>query len=120
MHIQAIGPSMLPTIRNEFVIVDMLSYNLLKKPCKKGDIVLITSPRNKDEIACKRVAATAGDVVFREESGKKVEIVIPPNHIWVLGDNPSESYDSRYYGYIHVENVRGRVWLRLSPLELIK
>jgi signal peptidase I len=36
------------------------------------------------------------------------EIVVPPGHFFVLGDNRDESLDSRYWGFVPRENVIGR------------
>ena len=41
---------------------------------------------------------------------------VPPNHVWVEGDNPLESTDSRHYGPLPTSALRGRVVLRLWPL----
>jgi len=35
-------------------------------------------------------------------------IVIPPEHYWVMGDNRDESYDSRYWGFLPRNHIRGR------------
>ena len=35
-------------------------------------------------------------------------IVIPPQHYWVMGDNRDESYDSRFWGFLPRDHVRGR------------
>jgi signal peptidase I len=35
-------------------------------------------------------------------------IVVPPNHYWMMGDNRDESYDSRYWGFLPREHIRGR------------
>ena len=41
---------------------------------------------------------------------------VPPNHIWVEGDNPLQSTDSRHYGPLPMSALRGRIVLRLWPL----
>jgi len=41
---------------------------------------------------------------------------VPPNHVWVEGDNPLESTDSRHYGPLPVSALRGRIVLRLWPM----
>lgn len=35
-------------------------------------------------------------------------IVVPPQHYWVMGDNRDESYDSRFWGFLPRDHVRGR------------
>ncbi len=45
--------------------------------------------------------------VFREEGNGK-EIVVPANHYFVMGDNRSNSLDSRYWGFVPRELVIGR------------
>jgi len=41
---------------------------------------------------------------------------VPPNHVWVEGDNPLESTDSRHYGPLPISALRGRIVIRLCPL----
>ncbi len=41
---------------------------------------------------------------------------VPPNHVWVEGDNPLESTDSRHYGPLPISALRGRIVLRLFPM----
>lgn len=35
-------------------------------------------------------------------------LVVPPNHLFMLGDNRYDSKDGRYWGFVPRENVRGR------------
>jgi signal peptidase I len=35
-------------------------------------------------------------------------IVVPPQHYWVMGDNRDESYDSRFWGFLPRDHIRGR------------
>jgi len=46
----------------------------------------------------------------------KCRITIPPGHVWVEGDNPLDSLDSRHYGPIPLSALRGRLVMRLWPL----
>ncbi len=38
-----------------------------------------------------------------------VEITVPPDHIYVLGDSQFNSLDSRRFGPVPVKNIRGRI-----------
>jgi signal peptidase I len=35
-------------------------------------------------------------------------LVVPPRHFWMMGDNRYDSKDSRFWGFVPRENVRGR------------
>ena len=39
--------------------------------------------------------------------GTLQRVVVPPNHVWVVGDNRSMSRDSRTYGPLSLELVFG-------------
>jgi signal peptidase I len=41
---------------------------------------------------------------------------IPPNRYWVMGDNRTQSRDSRYFGAITKSEIVGRVFVRIWPL----
>ena len=38
-------------------------------------------------------------------------IVVPPDHIFVMGDNRDNSADSRYWGFLPLNYVKGRPWI---------
>ncbi len=46
------------------------------------------------------------------------DIIVPENCIFVMGDNRSQSTDSRSFGCIPIEKVESKVWIRFWPLEL--
>jgi signal peptidase I len=40
---------------------------------------------------------------------------VPPGNYFLLGDNPDGSYDSRFYGPVPLDKIKGRAILRLWP-----
>ena len=47
-------------------------------------------------------------------------ITLAPLHYFVLGDNRSNSNDSRSFGPVHRDDMVGRVWLRYWPLNQVR
>ncbi len=49
-------------------------------------------------------------------------IVVPPDHLFMMGDNRDNSQDSRYWGFMPMENIRGQAlviywsWDKNEPL----
>jgi signal peptidase I len=41
---------------------------------------------------------------------------VPAGDVFVLGEDPGVSADSRTYGWVPVKRIDGRVWLRLTPI----
>ena len=42
--------------------------------------------------------------------------VVPKGHVWLLGDNPDESIDSRHYGPVPIGLIQGKAICKLLPL----
>ncbi len=47
-------------------------------------------------------------------------IIVPKNHVFVMGDNRNDSTDSRDIGAIPMRNIRGRVLFRFYPFQQAK
>ncbi|KAH8110646.1 LexA/Signal peptidase [Phellopilus nigrolimitatus] len=116
------GPSMLPTFSTstEWIIEDALSVRL-GRPLKRGELVVLDSPRSPRDQICKRVIGLPGDVVCVDPTGAVVpsteHCVIPEGHIWIAGDNAAASIDSRVYGPVPIALVKTRVVARVYPWE---
>lgn len=44
-----------------------------------------------------------------------LRVHVPPGHIWVLGDNTAGSLDSRYWGALALDHLKGRAFMRVWP-----
>ncbi|CEP03326.1 Mitochondrial inner membrane protease subunit [Plasmodiophora brassicae] len=114
------GPSMLPTLnlRGDVVLCDALSPKFGR--LRKGDIVVCGSPRSMDKIIVKRIVGMPGETVSYTRrggfwEGAPVTVHVPPGHIFLQGDNPADSVDSRDYGPVPLALVKGRVMFKLWP-----
>ncbi len=127
------GTSMFPTLQDhERLIVSKVTY-YLSEP-EKGDIIVFNFSPRRDFI--KRVVALEGDVVelvggclfINNECVNEPFIenhsitdfgplVVPPGHAFVLGDNRSNSMDSRdsAVGCVSLEKVKGKAFLVFWP-----
>lgn len=97
------GASMQPHLRSGDRVI------VARRPSRyaRGDVVVLIRT-DLPEQAIKRIAAVAGD---RLPDGPGV---VPPDHVFVLGDNPRASVDSRHFGAVPVERVTGRMIRRLA------
>ena len=137
--------SMEPTIEvGDRILSQRVSY--YKGTPERGDIVTFSDPVEPDRTLVKRTIAVAGDTVdisggFLYINGElQVEdyvhgqpteeldsydasltisypYTIPDGYIWVMGDNRTNSADSRYFGPVKESSVSGKVFFRYWPFE---
>ncbi|KAJ2363743.1 hypothetical protein H4S01_004141, partial [Coemansia sp. RSA 2610] len=112
----AVGPSMLPTLS---MVGDLLLIERLpgwRSRLRVGDPVVFTSPTNPSKRAVKRVLGQAGDALCVDPTKDELSFVqIPRGHVWLQGDNYTNSTDSRVYGPVPLALLRGRVLARVWP-----
>ena len=91
---QVTGNSMLPLLKpNEEVLVAPSAYR--KSLPDVGDVVVLVHPIRSELILVKRIAAIDLD-----------------NNCFLLGDNLTESQDSRHWGTVKYTNLIGKVTSR--------
>ncbi|CAJ1936287.1 unnamed protein product [Cylindrotheca closterium] len=90
-----------------------------------GDVIVVKHPDRVGTV-CKRVLGLPGDIVTKPTRRTQKEgildrsmpenLVVPDGHLWIEGDNPWNSSDSRNYGPIPASLIVGRVLVRLWPV----
>lgn len=105
-----------PTLEsNNILLTEHISPRLQK--LRRGDIIIAKSPSNPRQNICKRIKGLPGDKV-RGNFPKRSQVV-PRGHVWLEGDNSSNSADSRIYGPVPAGLIRSRVVCRVWPLDKI-
>lgn len=135
------GSSMQNTLMDEDnLIVDKITYRFSEP--KRFDIIVFPFQYAKDTYYIKRIIGLPGetvyidnegnifinDILLSESYGKEViqnpgiassPIILGDDEYFVLGDNRNHSSDSREpsVGSIKKEDILGRAWLRIWPLD---
>jgi signal peptidase I len=132
------GQSMEPNLHsNQRLVVEKLSYRFHGP--QRFDVVVLKLPNQGEELLIKRVVGLPGDTIeirdgqvyidgtplaepfldVQTRPGRNSRVVVPPLHVYVLGDNRDHSNDSRSFGPVPIENIVGRAWLSYWPMENI-
>jgi len=140
------GSSMEGTLHDgDVVIIDLLPQTLARlgeecpafaRPVSRGDVVVLRSPREPGVYLVKRVVAVPGDRVTFDRAGHVFvtregpfdaaddaapgagyqAVRVRDDRLFVVGDNRTDSADSRSFGAVRRGDVIGRVAVRLWPL----
>lgn len=136
--------SMLPTLeQGDRLIVEKVSYRF--HPPQKGDIIVFEPPTQlqlqgyeKNQAFIKRIVATSGEVVevkngvvlvnnqpvkenyiLETPQYNLLPVEVPPQHLFVMGDNRNNSNDSHIWGFLPQENIIGHAIFRFWPFTRI-
>jgi len=110
-----------------------------KEP-KRGEVVVFIYPKDRSKDFIKRVIGTEGEKIeiirskiyvndklvadpwghyseksdwtkFLQAPEKFGPVVVPEDSLFVLGDNRDNSQDSRFWGFVHVNAVKGKAFI---------
>jgi signal peptidase I len=111
--IQVSGLSMFPTFKNGQRLLVSKAYWLVG-PIKDKDIVVVKDPEGPGNII-KRVFRMSGedvDLLHRPDGvplNTKGKYTVPDGCVYLLGDNPPVSEDSRKFGPVPMDKIVGKV-----------
>lgn len=132
------GESMENTLHDR----DWLAISSFLSAPERGDIVIISREETNERPLVKRVIAVGGDEIdidfvthivrvngevqnepyIKEPTAYKGDLdfplTVPDGHVFVMGDNRNESYDSRFsaVGFVDVNKILGKKAIRIFPL----
>ncbi len=122
--------------QGEYLIIDELTY-LLRSP-ERGEVVVFRYPKDPSKFFIKRVIGLPGEKVSiagtavtvtkvngetkvltepyaQEFATKPMSQTLGPEEYFVLGDNRPVSLDSRIWGAVPANLIKGRALFRLLP-----
>jgi signal peptidase I len=132
--------SMVPTLEvGDRVLANKFVYRFTE-PERRDIVVFDSIDEDDDQTLIKRVVGVAGDEIQVQGgvlyvNGEEQEepylndadqsqgiygpTVVPQGHIFVMGDNRGNSADSRVFGPLPLENLKGEAFMRFWPVSKI-
>ena len=105
----------------------------------RGDIIVFKYPKNESRDFIKRVTGVPGDkiqlirqklyvndqpveepyAIHIDPAGNKLQsprddfgpIIVPQGHLFMMGNNRENSQDSRFWGFLNIDKVKGRAFV---------
>jgi signal peptidase I len=131
------GQSMEPDLHtNQRLVIEKLSHHFHGP--RRGDVIVIHDPGGTPELLIKRVIGLPGERVTvadgrvyidgtlldepylaQPTQGSGRSWIVPPLHVFVMGDNRGASRDSRIFGPVPLDQIVGHAVLRYWPPEQI-
>ncbi len=136
---EVVGNSMHPTYKNgEFLMANKITYKVSQP--KRGDVVIFKFSDTQDFI--KRIIGIPGDELMIKDGKIYINnqlldeskylnasvitnggsymhegqtITVPDNKYFVCGDNRTNSSDSREFGPIEKDRIKGKAWIVYFP-----
>ncbi len=130
---QVSGLSMKPGIvSGEFVLIDTIAYRFGEPT--RGDVIAFHHDVDQHEVYIKRVIGVPGDRIRIDRGNVYVNgerltepyvqyddtrsfptVTVPPNSLYVLGDNRVDSIDSRFWGFVPYDQIMGKAQAVIWP-----
>ncbi|KAF3767867.1 LexA/Signal peptidase [Cryphonectria parasitica EP155] len=83
---------------------------------QRGMIITFHNPLKPDALTTKRIVGLPGDLIHTRPPFTNPYIRVPPNHVWVEGDEGGKlTQDSNMYGPISIRLIQGQVTHILWP-----
>ncbi|MFH0937000.1 MAG: signal peptidase I [Candidatus Daviesbacteria bacterium] len=135
------GNSMVPNFHDgDYLITNKLAKQF--STFQRGEVIILQNPRDPNQVFIKRLigfptekikiargGVYVNDQILQEQYlptgtttegqtylSEGEEVVIPENQYFVMGDNRSNSSDSREWGPVQNELIIGQAYLRYWPL----